>query len=301
VIAAALTDSEGVEAERQEFLQWAEAEAGLAKNTLLAYGRDLSDYGDWLRKGGKRLARVKARDVVDYLAHLRKAGRAETTVARRFACLRTFHRFLETEGLTSDNPARTLDAPRKWRTLPRLLGPEDVDHLLGSIPTGTELGRRDRALFELLYACGARVSEVTGALRRDWNEDLGLLRLRGKGRKERLVPVGRAAREALEAHHADRGNPAETTPLISSVRGKNLSRDRVFRLLKDYAARVGIDPAPSPHDLRHAFATHLLEGNADIRAVQELLGHASVATTQLYTHVEQERLISIHAKHHPRA
>ena len=289
-----------METERREFLRWAEAEAGLARNTLLAYRRDLDDYGRWLGKRRKRLGHVKARDVVDYLATLRKAGRAETTVARRFACLRTFHRFLMVEGLAPDNPAEKLDAPRKWRTLPRLLAPEEVARLLATIPTDRALGRRDRALFELLYACGARVSEVTGALRRDWNEDLGLLRLRGKGRKERLVPVGRTAREAIEFHLADRGAPEETAPLVASARGKPLSRDRVFRLLKEYASAAGIEPAPSPHDLRHAFATHLLEGDADIRAVQELLGHASVATTQLYTHVEQERLLSIHKKHHPR-
>jgi len=290
-----------VETERAEFLRWAEAEAGLARNTLLAYGRDLADYGQWLDTRRRPLGRVKPRDVVDYLAHLRKTGRAETTVARRFACLRSFHRFLVTEGMVQTNPTETLDAPRKWRTLPRLLAAQAVDDLLESIALDTALGRRDRALFELLYACGARVSEITGALRRDWNEELMLLRLRGKGRKERLVPVGRAAREALAAHLADRGEPEQTAPLLASVRGRKLSRDRVFRLLKEYASRAGIDPAPSPHDLRHAFATHLLEGDADIRAVQELLGHASVATTQLYTHVDQERLLSIHSKHHPRA
>ena len=290
-----------MQTECAEFLRWAEAEAGLARNTLLAYRRDLADYGRWLRLRKRTLAKVKARDVVDYLAHLRKAGRAETTVARRFACLRSFHRFLAAEELVKHNPTETLDSPRRWRTLPRLLSAEEVARLLATIPTNTALGRRDRALFELLYATGARVSEVTGALRRDWNDDLGLLRLRGKGRKERLVPVGRQAVAALEAHFADRGNPGPPDPLLASERGKPLSRDRVFRLLREYASKAELDPPPSPHTLRHAFATHLLEGNADIRAVQELLGHASVATTQLYTHVEQERLISIHAKHHPRA
>ena len=290
-----------METERAEFLRWAEAEAGLARNTLLAYGRDLEDYALWLKRQRRSIGRVRARDVVDYLAHLRKSGRAETTIARRFACLRSFHRFLVAEGLSPANPTETLDAPRRWRTLPRLLSADEVRHLLATIPTATPLGRRDRALFELLYATGARVSEVTGALRRDWNDDLGLLRLRGKGSKERLVPVGRLAVEALAAHFADRDEPAPEQPLLASVRGKPLSRDRVFRLLREYAAKADIDPPPSPHTLRHAFATHLLEGNADIRAVQELLGHASVATTQLYTHVEQERLLSIHAKHHPRA
>ena len=287
--------------ERAEFLRWARAEAGLAHNTLLAYGRDLDDYARFLAGRKRPLDRARPRDVVDYLAQLRKAGRRETTLARRFACLRSFHRFCASEGLLAGNPTEMLDAPRRWRTLPRVLGPEQVEAILEATPLDTELGRRDRALFELLYATGARVSEVTGAHCRDWNEDLRLLRLRGKGSKERLVPVGRAAREALAAHLADRNGPEGTDPLLASVRGQPLTRDRVFRLLRGYAEKVGIHPLPSPHDLRHAFATHLLEGDADIRAVQELLGHASVATTQLYTHVEHERLLAIHRKHHPRA
>jgi integrase/recombinase XerD len=284
-------------AERAEFLRWAQAEAGLARNTLLAYRRDLEDYARFL---GRR-RKIRPKDVVAYLARLRKQGRAETTIARRFACLRSFHRFCASEGLLDSNPTEMLDSPRRWRTLPRVLGKGDVRRILGAIDLSTKLGRRDRALFELLYATGGRVSEVTGARRRDWQPDLGLVRLRGKGSKERLVPVGRPAQEAMENHLADRGAPEGTDPLIASVRGNRLTRDRVFRLLKEYAERAGIHPLPSPHDLRHAFATHLLEGDADVRAVQELLGHASVATTQLYTHVEHERLLKIHRKHHPRA
>ncbi|MHC4939648.1 MAG: tyrosine recombinase [Planctomycetota bacterium] len=283
--------------ERAEFLRWAEAEAGLARNTLLAYRRDLEDYARFL---GRRKT-VRPRDVVDYLASLRKQGRAETTIARRFACLRSFHRFCEAEGLAKTNPTEMLDSPRRWRTLPRVLGKEEVERILECTDEGTELGRRDRALLELLYATGGRVSEITGARVGDWMDDLGLLRLRGKGSKERLVPVGRAAREAMARHLDDRGDPDRDEPLLASVRGQHLTRDRVFRLLRDYAKKAGIEPLPSPHDLRHAFATHLLEGDADVRAVQELLGHASVATTQLYTHVEHERLLSIHRKHHPRA
>ncbi|MHC4407769.1 MAG: tyrosine recombinase [Planctomycetota bacterium] len=283
--------------ERTEFLRWAEAEAGLARNTLLAYRRDLEDYARFL--GGKK--QVRPRDVVDYLAHLRKLGRAETTIARRFACLRSFHRFCAAEGLAKNNPTEMLDSPRRWRTLPRVLGNRDVERILEAADRATELGRRDKALLELLYATGGRVSEITGARIGDWMEDLGLLRLRGKGGKERLVPVGRAAREAMAVHVADRGDPDRCAPLIASVRGQKLTRDRVFRLLREYAEKAGVNPLPSPHDLRHAFATHLLAGDADIRAVQELLGHASVATTQLYTHVEHERLVAIHRKHHPRA
>lgn len=286
---------------RREFLRWAEAEAALSRHTLAAYRSDLEDYAAFLRRRSRRPQRTRPADVLAYLRHLRRAGKAESTICRRFACLRTFHRFLTGEGLLRADPTATLDAPRKWRTLPRVPNREEVEALLAAIPLDTRRGRRDLALFEILYATGARVSELTGAEVRDFHPDLHVLRLRGKGRKERLVPVGRAARTALEGHLADRPRADRAAPLVASLRGRPLTRDRVLRLLRAYAAAAGLSPAPSPHGLRHAFATHLLEGDADIRAVQELLGHASVATTQLYTHVEQDRLKSIHARYHPRA
>ncbi len=283
------------------FLRWGEAEAGLAPNTLAAYRRDLADYGAFL--AGRRRAPPSLRppDLLAYLGALRAAGKAESTIARRFACLRAFHRFLAAEGLLDTDPTATLDAPRRWRTLPEVPSRTEVDRLLGAIPADDAKGRRDRALFELLYATGARVSEVTGARMRDYQRDLEVLRLRGKGSRERIVPVGARACDALGDHWGDRGAPPPEAPLVSSLRGRALTRDRVLRLLRGYATAAGLRSIPSPHDLRHAFATHLLEGEADIRAVQELLGHASVATTQLYTHVEQERLKSIHARYHPRA
>ena len=284
-----------MDADVTEFLRWAEVEAGLSRNTRDAYRRDLADYGAWLARRGRRFAASRPADVLGYLSSLRRANRAETTIGRRFACLRTFHRFLAAEGMAKSDPTTTVDAPRKWRALPRVPSREDVAALLAAVPSDTARGRRDRALFELLYATGARVSEICGAAVRDFHDDLRMLRVRGKGNKERLVPVGGPAREAVAAHLADRGTPAPTDPLVASVRGRRLTRDRVLRMLKEYGADF------SPHGLRHAFATHLLEGEADIRAVQELLGHASVATTQLYTHVEQDRLKGIHAKYHPRA
>ncbi|MHC4549091.1 MAG: tyrosine recombinase [Planctomycetota bacterium] len=285
----------------REFLRWAEVEAGLSWHTLAAYRRDLEDYAGFLRGRGQRTGRVRPGDILAYLGHLRRSGRAEATVCRRFACLRSFHRFLAAEGLVGVDPTATLDAPRKWRTLPRVPSREEVTDLLAAIPAGTPRGRRDRALFELLYATGARVGELTAARVRDLHPDLRILRLRGKGSKERVVPVGRAALAALRLHHADRKEPQPTSPLVASMRDRPLTRDRVLRLLRTYAAEAGLRSAPSPHGLRHAFATHLLEGDADIRTVQELLGHANVATTQLYTHVDQERLRSIHSKYHPRA
>jgi integrase/recombinase XerD len=278
-----------------EFVRWAEAEAGLSPNTIAAYRRDLADFLGFL--DGRRRRTPRPTDIVAYLAKMRRAGLAESTLARRFACLRTFFKFLVGEGLAESDPTDSIDAPRRWRTLPRVPSRSDVEELLAAIRLDTERGRRDRALFELLYATGARVGELTGALVRDYHEELHVLRVRGKGSKERVIPVGRAAREALLVHWGDRSGLVPGDPLVASLRGRPLTRDRVLRLLQEYA---GPD-APSPHGLRHAFATHLLEGDADIRAVQELLGHASVATTQIYTHVEQDRLKQIHARFHPRA
>ncbi len=287
--------------EQREFLRWVEAEACLSRNTVAAYRRDLEDYGRFLAARRRAPRRARPHDIVEYLAGLRALGRAEATISRRFACLRSFHRFLAAEGLAEADPTSTLDAPRKWRTLPRVPSRAQVEKLLAAVPRTSPRGRRDRALFEALYATGARVGELCGALVRDYHEELGLLKLHGKGSKERLVPVGRAARDAIAAHLQDRAGALADAPLVASLRGKPLTRDRVLRMLKDYAAAAGLKEAPSPHSFRHAFATHLLEGRADVRAVQELLGHASVATTQLYTHVEQDRLKSVHARYHPRA
>ena len=285
----------------QDFLRWAELEAGLSANTVAAYRRDLEDYGAFMKRRRRALGKSRPEDVLDYLRSLRRAGRAETTLARRLACLRSFYRFCEVEGDLERNPTAALESPRRWRTLPHVPSAQDVARLLAAVQDDSARGLRDRALLELLYATGARVSEITGAQIRDLHSELGLLTLRGKGDKERVVPVGRPAREALQAHLEACGHAAPDAPLVGSLRGRPLTRDRVLRLLREYAQRAGLKRAPSPHDLRHAYATHLLEGGADIRAVQDLLGHASVATTQLYTHVEQDRLKTIHSKYHPRA
>jgi integrase/recombinase XerD len=283
-----------------EFLAWGRTEAGLSANTLAAYRRDLLDYAARLGARAARPDRVGPAEVRAYLAALRKAGRKETTIARRLACLRSFYEFAAAEGLLPRDPTADVEAPRRWRRLPKVPARNDVAALLDGIDASTPKGRRDRAILELLYATGARVSEAVGARVRDWTRDLGLLRLLGKGSKERIVPVGRKAADAILAHLADRPGAAPDAPLVASLRGRPLTRDRVFRLLRERARAAGLSCIPSPHALRHAFATHLLEGEADVRAVQELLGHASVATTQLYTHVEQDRLLAIHARFHPR-
>jgi len=288
----------------REFLRWCEAEAGHRARTVAAYRRDLADFEAFLRRRRRRPERVRPADVLAYLGVLRARGLAETTLGRRFACLRTFYRFLLADGYVEKDPTAALDAPRRWRRLPRVPDREAVARLLDAIPRDTRRGRRDRALLELLYATGARVGEILGARRHDFREDLAVIRLRGKGGKERVVPVGRRAREAVAAYLAETEHEEHQDGdafLITSLRGRALTRDRVLRLLREYAVESGVAPAPSPHKLRHAFATHLLEGDADIRAVQELLGHASIATTQIYTHVDQDRLRRIHDRFHPRA
>ncbi len=292
----------------REFLRWCEAEAGHRPLTVQAYRRDLVDFESFLKRRKRPPERARPTDILDYLKALRAAGRAESTLGRRFACLRTFYRFLLADGLSSTDPTAALDPPRRWRRLPRVPDQKAVARLLDAIPTDTARGQRDKALLELLYATGARVGEVLGAERRDYREDLAIIRLRGKGDKERVVPVGQAARDALAAyqdglatHESGREQTDGEAPLVASMRGRPLTRDRVLRLLREYAKKAGVDPAPSPHKFRHAFATHLLEGDADIRSVQELLGHASIVTTQIYTHVDQERLRAIHGKYHPRA
>jgi len=285
----------------REFLRWCEAEAGHRARTVAAYRRDLADFAKFLRRRRRTPHRVRPADVLAYLGTLRARGLAETTLGRRFACLRTFFRFLLADGYVQSDPTAALDAPRRWRRLPRVPDREAVARLLDAVPPDTRRGRRDRALLELLYATGARVGEVLDARRHDYREDLAVIRLRGKGGKERVVPVGGRAREALAAYPDEGRQKDGDAFLITSLRGRPLTRDRVLRLLREYATKAGVAPAPSPHKLRHAFATHLLEGDADIRAVQELLGHASIATTQIYTHVDQDRLRRIHDRFHPRA
>ncbi|MEE8106811.1 MAG: tyrosine recombinase [Planctomycetota bacterium] len=283
-----------------EFLFWAQAEVSLAANTRAAYERDLARYRAFLKESKAAWKRVRPEHVLAFLAAERRAGRSESTLSRRFACLRSFHRFCIAEGLLDRDPCETLDSPRRWRTLPRVPSRRDVETVLESIPLDTARGRRDKAMLEMLYATGARVSELVNATDLDYKADLRLLRLRGKGNKERVVPVGRSAHEALARHHEDR-EVSGHDPLVSSMRGRRLTRDRVLRVLREYSDAAGVKSLPSPHAFRHAFATHLLEGSANIRAVQELLGHASVTTTQIYTHVEQDRLRAIHKKFHPRA
>lgn len=280
-------------------------ERGVAAATLDAYGRDLRGYVDFLRsrRARARAGEVDREDVRAALADLRRRGLRPSSVARHLASIRAFHRFLEEEGCAQGNPATVVQAPRQWRRLPRPLPVPDIERLLAAPDTRTPLGLRDRAMLEFAYATGVRVSELVSFPVSALHESLEVVLVRGKGSKERLVPIGshalRAVRDYRESARPrlDRSRRAE---LFLNARGGKLTRMGFWKLLRKHVRAAGITRPVSPHTLRHSFATHLLEGGADLRAVQEMLGHADIATTQIYTQVDREMLREVHRTFHPR-
>jgi integrase/recombinase XerD len=290
----------------EPFLEMMAVERGAAANTLAAYRRDLEDYLGHLRRHGREPLAATKEDLRRYLATLAERGLAPATTARRLAALRQYHRFLYLEGHRADDPSAHLDGPRRRRPLPRVLSLAEIEALLAAARARPDAEAvRLTALLELAYATGLRVSELVGLKLGAFDQDHSVVRVRGKGGKDRVVPLGRMAQAALAAWLARRG-PAERARdawlFPSNGRSGHLTRQRVLQLLKSLAVDAGIDPARlSPHVLRHAFATHLLEHGADLRAVQTLLGHADIATTQIYTHVQAARLEEIVARHHPLA
>ena len=290
----------------ESFEEMLSAERGAAGNTLESYRRDLGDCGRFLAGRSRGLERADSEDLRAYLAALAAAGRSPRTAARRLSAIRQFYRFLFTEGLRGDDPAAGLDAPRRGRSLPKLLSEAEVDLLLERARerAGPD-GRRLRALLELLYATGLRVSELVCLPLDAVARDPMVLIVRGKGGRERLVPLSEPARAAvatfLEVRDRFLSSRKDSRWLFPS-RGQSghLTRHRVGQLLKELAVEAGIDPARvSPHVLRHAFASHLLDHGADLRSVQKMLGHADISTTQIYTHVLDERLKALVRDHHP--
>jgi integrase/recombinase XerD len=293
-------------AARERYLVHLLVERGLAATTLDSYTRDLESYVAFLvAHGVASAALVERRHVYDYLAAQTSAGMSAATRARRLATLRGFHRFLALEGMTSDSPVEGVRGPRRGRKLPRALQVSEIDRLLAIPPAETPLGQRDRAGLELTYACGLRVSEVCSLPLEAIDARERLVRVFGKGSKERLVPMGRAATRALE-RYLDDGRPRlvrerQVATLLVNARGGTLSRMGFWKILRKRAQEAGIRTALSPHTLRHSFATHLLQGGADLRVVQELLGHADIGTTQIYTLVDQQHLLEEYRTFHPRA
>jgi integrase/recombinase XerD len=294
-----------------ELLSWLAVEKGRSANTVAAYRRDLAAYWEFLTMRGLDLDGVTDRVVEDYLTFLRAGGKAPSSVARALVAVRSLHRFCEDEGLATTNPAEDVERPRVPAGLPKALSEEEVAALLGAVTGDDALARRDRAILEVLYGCGIRVSELVGLSLSDLDLDSSALRAFGKGSKERLVPIGRLARDALRGWLAPAGRGAlvparwaqrgDAEAVFLNARGGRLSRQGAWGVVRHYGDRVGLGDRLTPHVLRHSCATHMLDHGADIRVVQELLGHASISTTQVYTRISTERLRQAYEAAHPRA
>ncbi len=290
----------------EQFLRHTALERGRSVNTIAAYRRDLDRWVGFI--GSRDLDTIDSRVVTEFLTSLRHDGLASSSITRALSVVRSFHRYLVAEAIVAKDPTGGVIAPMRSQRLPKALSIEQVTTLLESTPTDTPIGLRDRAILELMYATGARVSEAVGLAVDDVRADdvMDVITLTGKGNKQRIVPVGRFAREALDAYLV-RGRPAllakgQGTPaLFLGARGAALSRQNVFLIIRAASARADIASTISPHTLRHSCATHLLRGGADIRVVQEMLGHASVATTQIYTLVTRDALTEAYRTSHPRA
>ena len=293
------------------FLRYLKIERDASELTHKSYSEDFESFYEYL---GERVGRIPATEEVDigmlrgYVAYLHECQYARTTIARRLACLRSFFRYTTREGITQTNPAKALRTPRTGRKLPHFLSSEQVAQLLEAPPANESAGLRDRAILETLYSAGLRVAELVSLNLSDWDRDANILRVLGKGRKERIAAVGRYAARALdrwlEVRDPDSGAPPEERDALFLNRfGRRLTTRSIGRMLNKYLQLTGLNQITSPHTLRHSFATHLLDGGADLRAVQELLGHKSLTTTfgQIYTHVSTRRLRETYAQAHPHA
>ena len=297
-----------------DFLAYLELERGLSRNTLSAYRSDLMQFGAFLIRRGLRPTEAQHGDLAAFLSELADGPTpvAAATIGRKVACLRSFYRHLRREGIIEHDPTAELRGPRKSQRLPRVLSRDEVARLLRE-PKGTDpRALRDRALLEVMYACGLRASEATGLNLEDVDLEEGVVRARGKGSKERLVPIGRQAvgalrvycrrgRPALLGAGVDRAGARGSTQLFLNRRGSGLTRQGLYKIVQGHARGAGLAERMSPHTLRHTFATHLLAGGCDLRSLQEMLGHADLSTTQVYTHLSADRLKDAYFSAHPRA
>jgi integrase/recombinase XerD len=287
------------------FLTHLEVERGVSPNTVRAYSSDLARYLEWAERAGVDPLTLTHRQMRRYLAEMDQAKYARRTVARRLSAVRSFFAYLVAENVVSSDPASVLLSPKLPARLPRIVPPEELQGLLDCVETSTPAGLRDAAILELLYASGARVGELSTVRLGDLDLAQGQMRVIGKGDKERIVPIHRVAQSKLRAY-LDRGRPELRRPgspetVFLSVRGNRCSEDALRRIFKRHLTRAGVAMGLSPHAVRHTFATHLLEAGADLRTVQELLGHVALSTTQIYTHLGMARLKDVHRTAHPRA
>lgn len=291
--------------EAKSFLDYLTVEAGLSDNTILAYGRDLKSFLSYCKSRNiDQLGQIEPVVIRDHMRILTMGHKSEGSVKRSLVAIRMFLRFCKLTGLVDDDFAGILEGPKLWQRLPTVCSRQQVVELLNAPDPTEQFYLRDKAMLELLYATGIRAGELAGLKDSDLNLDIGYLRCLGKGKKERVVPIGKVA-IAATAEYLQKLRPRLTKPfsggyLLLSRTGRPMSRIEVWRLVKKYAIRAGMPRNLTAHTLRHCFATHLLRGGADLRSVQEMLGHVDIATTQIYTHVDQERLREIHRRFHPR-
>lgn len=288
-----------------QFIDYLSLERGLSKNTLASYSHDLNKFVSYLEKRHTRSFNdVKRSDITDFMLFQKDKGLSANSIARNLAAMKVFFRFLTREGLLKTDIAGVIETPQMWKHIPDTLSLDEVYKLLNMPNLKDWIGIRDRACLEIMYATGLRASEVINLNMQNVNFELGIVRCIGKGSKERIVPLGKLARTATR-RYLDKVRPklvkssAESGLFLTRL-GRKMSRQMLWKIIKGYARKARIDKNIKPHTLRHSFATHLLERGADLRSVQEMLGHSNISTTQIYTHINKERLKSIHRKYHPR-
>jgi len=287
------------------FLDYLSVERGLSKNTILSYRQDLNIYLDFINQRGiTALSRVAKDDIVEFMIFEKNKGISPSSISRRLAAIRMFHRFLSRERILKNDPTILIDSPKLWKKVPDTLSLNEVELLISQPNSGQRQGARDKAILETLYATGMRVSESTDLKTNNVNLDIGFLRCIGKGNKERIIPLGKKAIKSILRYlefsrpHFLKNKTSEH--LFISRSGARLSRQSVWKLIKRYALEAKIKKPIKVHTLRHSFATHLLERGADLRSVQEMLGHSNISTTQIYTHIDKDRLKTVHKMFHPR-
>jgi len=290
----------------EEFLTHLAVERRLADNTLLAYRQDLNKYSARLAKQGiKDIKKVKREDITDFMYDQKKKGLSANSISRRLAAIKMFHRFLVREKLASEDPTNLVDTPKIWKRVPDVLTTAEIELMINAAQGRKWQEIRDKAILELFYASGMRVSELLNLKLENVNLELGYVRCIGKGSKERIIPIGRRACDAVRKYYdlvrkkLDKDHVS--VYVFLSRLGRKISRQSIWKIIKRYAKKAKIKKEIKPHTLRHSFATHLLEHGADLRSVQEMLGHSDISTTQIYTHVDRERLKSVHKQFHPRA
>ncbi len=291
----------------KHFVGFLTLEKGLSKNTISAYKADLIDFIDWLEEDGiDSFKSVTRNDIIYFLGELKDKGLVVTTIARRLVSIKVLYRYLFQEKIIPNDITDVMDSPKLWRILPDFLSSKEIDNILKAYPAGKDpLNFRNKTMLELMYACGLRVSELINLPINAINFDEMIIRVYGKGNKERLVPIGRTAANLVKRYIKDHRytflKETDYPNLFLSYRGKPLNRERVWKIVKQAASIAEIDKNIHPHTLRHSFASHLLENGADLRIIQEMLGHADISTTQIYTHIDKKELMRTHNKFHPRA